>query len=238
MTNSATRTAAATAIGVAALATAVTGCSNTAAHPDARRTATPTAPSSTAPHPSGTQLAALMPTASQLGAGLRIVGASNTASAWTTPAHLPDPTLPSTRCTSAPGISAQTLTADYRAASAAELIDDNGATLRLLVAATNEADAAKQLKEVRDFASRCATFPVPGASGAVTAAGLTVDTFAGVGDEAIRIRVTGAAQQREVVLVRVGDEIAAVCDPDLTAHEAATISLARYLADRLDGKPA
>lgn len=131
------------------------------------------------------------------------------------------------------------LTADYRAAEASEVLNNNGNTLQLVLAATNPGDAAKTLNEVRAFATRCQSFTIPDASGTGTVtASLALDTFAALGEQAIRLRVTGddAAPESEVVLVRVGEVIAAVSDTDLAANEAATLSAARYLAARLTAR--
>ena len=226
------RAAIATVLGTAVLASIASGCSSHATA-DTGRTRETTATA----HPTGAELAALLPTTRQLAAGLSISAASDTAGASRSPAHLPDPALPNAACDTAADLSAQLLTADRAAAWATEVIDDNGSAVRIVLAATNPGGAAEPLAEARAFATRCAETTAEKTSG-TQSAGLALDTFARLGDDAIRIRVTDATAQPEVVLVRVGDELAAVSDPNLPTDEAATISIARYLADRLDGKPA
>lgn len=235
-----THTAAAAAL-TAAVVAAASGCAgHRAPAPHATPAHAHTAAPAPAPGLTGTRLAALLPAAAQLAPGVTITGATDTAAAWTTPSHLPPPALASADCQAAPEISADVLTADYPAAEASEVLDNHGNTLQLVLAATNPGDAAKTLGEVRAFAARCQSFTVPDSSGSGTeTASLALDTFASLGDEAIRVRVSGdgPAPDPEVVLVRVGEVIAAVSDTDLAANEAATISAARYLAGRLAATP-
>jgi hypothetical protein len=236
--NRTTRTVLATTLSAAALAAAVSGCGAPAPHTTATSAATGARVPADTPHVTGTRLKALLPGAAQLATGVTIASATDSANTWTPPAQLPAPTRPNAACAEAPDISADILTADYRAAYATEVLDHAGNTLQILLAEANPGDAAKQLAEVRAFAARCASFTAPNASGTGTTAGLTVDTFANLGDEALRIRVTGQTQQPEVVLIRVGEAIAAVSDTNLAENEAATIPIAHYLADRLTGKTA
>jgi hypothetical protein len=236
-----TRTAAAAALAATVVA-AASGCAGHGA-PAPRTTPAHSHTAAPAPTPglTGTRLAALLPAPAQLATGVTITGTTDTGAAWTAPAHLPPPALSSADCQAAPELSADVLTADYRAAQASEVLDNNGNSLQLVLAATNPGDAAKTLGEVRAFAARCQSFTVPDPSGSGTeTASLALDTFASLGDEAIRLRVTGdgATPDPEVVLVRVGEVIAAVSDTDLAANEAATISAAHYLAARLAGAPA
>ena len=212
------------------------------------RTAAPTAtgaaaPSSPAPQASGPALRAALPTSADLAPGITVSGAYDTGTDFTTRPDLPAPALPDADCTAAPAIDADALTSDYRAAYATENLDNAGNSLQLVAAATNPGDATRQLAEVRDFAARCTTFAAPDPTRASTGGTTTLDTLPALGDQAIRIRVTttgpGAANDArlEVILVRVGDEIAAVSDADPAHDQAAAVSAATFLATRLTGRP-
>lgn len=237
--------------GAGVLAASLSACSNSHSTAPARSAGanrpTPAAPStaeSAAPTVTGLALRAALPTAADLAAGITVLDPFDTGTAWTAPGDLPAPSLPSADCTAAPAIDADSLTSDYRAAYASEELENSGNSLELVVAATNPGEAAKQLQEVRDFAARCASFAAPDSTGARVGDTVALDTFAGLGDEAIRIRVTptgpnsASYAQVEVILVRVGDEIAAVSDADPAQDEAATISAAKFLAARLTGQSA
>ena len=184
----------------------------------------------------------MLPTKADLAAGINVSGVYDSGTQFTAETDLPAPSLPTADCTAAPAIDADVLTGDYRAAYASEELDNAGNSLQLVVAATNPGDAAKQLAEIRAFAKRCASFAAPDSTGLSVGGTVALDTFAGIGDEAIRIRVAAAGpnaanySQPEVLLVRVGDTIAAVSDADQTRNEAAAVSAARLLADRLTGK--
>lgn len=192
--------------------------------------------------PTGPALRAVLPTKADLAAGINVSGVYDSGTQFTAETDLPAPSLPTADCTAAPAIDADVLTGDYRAAYASEELDNAGNSLQLVVAATNPGDAAKQLAEIRAFAKRCASFAAPDSTGLSVGGTVALDTFAGIGDEAIRIRVAAAGpnaanySQPEVLLVRVGDTIAAVSDADQTRNEAAAVSAARLLADRLTGK--
>ncbi|WP_194920175.1 hypothetical protein [Catenulispora rubra] len=233
-----------------ALAAGLFACSSgtgptTVRSPAAPATSAPATPSTTAPAGgvSGAALRALLPTSAQLAAGITASGIYDTGTGFTAEADLPAPSLPGADCTAAPSLNADVATADFRAAYASEELDKNGNSLQLIVAATNPGDAAKQLAEIRALAARCASFSAPDATGASVGGTVQVDTFAGIGDEAIRIRVAAAGpnaakySQPEVILVRVGDKLAAVSDNDQAHNEAAAVSVARYLAQGLAGKP-
>ena len=64
---------------------------------------------------------------------------------------------------------------------------------------------------------------------------MALDSFAGLGDQAVRIRSDNPTDPHlpEVELVRVRDLLAAVCDSDLARDESVTASIADYLAHRL-----
>ncbi|MBS2538384.1 hypothetical protein KGQ20_37105 [Catenulispora sp. NF23] len=240
------KTAAVATAGV--LAASLSACSNghsTAAAARPRQAIAQAGMPSTAPVPSGPTgpaLRALLPTKADLATGIDVSGAYDSGSAFTAEGDLPAPSLPAADCTAAPAIDADVLTADYRAAYASEELDNTGNSLQLVVAATNPGDAAKQLAEVRAFAARCSTFAAPDSTGLSVGGTIALDSFVGIGDEAIRIRVAAAGpnaanySQPEVILVRVGDRIAAVSNADQTGNEAAAVSAARLLADRLTGK--
>jgi hypothetical protein len=224
------RILAATTAGAFVLA-ACCACTTDAPHRAATETHAATSSAPAAWHSTGAQLAALMPSPGQLAGGLKITSCFNTGTGWSAPAR--PAALNDSRCSLALQISAGMLTAATRAAWATEQIDNNGETLEIVLAATAPGVAHEQLAQDRAFATRCARIPAQPDDTSGETGGLTVDTFANLGDEAIRIRVTGLALQPEVVLVRVGDQIAAVSDPDLPANEAATASIAHYLAERL-----
>lgn len=241
------KTAAVATAGV--LAASLSACGNghstvPAARPSqAIAPATGTPSTASAPSgPTGPTLRAVLPTKADLAAGIDISGAYDSGSAFTAEGDLPAPSLPTADCTAAPAIDADVLTADYRAAYASEELDNIGNSLQLVVAATNPGGAAKQLAEVRAFAARCSTFAAPDSTGLSVGGTVALDSFAGIGDEAIRIRVAASGpnaanySQPEVILVRVGDRIAAVSDADQTRNEAAAVSAARLLADSLTGK--
>ena len=207
---------------------------------------TATAPSSSAPATpaiTGAALRAVLPTTADMAAGITVSGVYDTGTYVTAAADLPAPSLPTADCTAAPAIDADVLTGDYRAAYASEQIDVAGTSLQLIVAATNPGGAAKQLNEIRDFAKRCASFAAPDSTGASVGGTVALDSYAGLGDEAIRIRVAAAGpdaakySQPEVILVRVGDEIAAVSDADHNHDEADAVSAANLLTERLAGTP-
>ena len=231
------------------LAASLSACGSDHRPAPAARPSQPNTPatsaSSTSPTPSGLTgpaLRAVLPTKVDLAAGINVSGVYDTGTQFTAETDLPAPSLPTADCTAAPAIDADVLTGDYRAAYASEELDNAGNSLQLVVAATNPGDAAKQLAEIRAFAQRCASFAAPDSTGLSVGGTVALDTFAGIGDEAIRIRVAAAEpnaanySQPEVLLVRVGDTIAAVSDADQTRNEAATVSAARLLADRLAGK--
>ncbi|NUS56057.1 MAG: hypothetical protein HOV66_14550 [Streptomycetaceae bacterium] len=203
--------------------------------------AAPSSPSPSAPAVADPALRAVLPTNADLASGIGISGVYDTGTYVTAEADLPAPSLPTADCTAAPAIDADVLTGDYRAAYASEELDVAGTSLQLVVASTNPGDAAKQLAEIRDFAKRCASFAAPDSTGASVGGTVAVDSFAGLGDEAIRIRVAAAGpnaanySQPEVILVRSGDKIAAVSDADHQRDEADAISAARLLAGRLTG---
>jgi hypothetical protein len=230
--------------GVGALAASLSACggahtaiANTAA---TAKTAAST-PAAATPTATGPTLRAVLPTAADLAAGVTASGTIDTGTAWTAPGALPAPSLPGADCTAAPSIDADAATSDYRAAYASEYLENSGNSLELIVAATNPGDAAKQLAELRAFAAHCQGFTAPDGTETTVA----LDTFAGLGDEAIRIRVTAApganaagSAEAEVILVRVGDEIAAVSDTDPAQDEAAAVSAATFLTARLTGRSA
>jgi hypothetical protein len=197
-----------------------------------------------APTVTGPALRAVLPTTADLASGITVSGTYDTGIYVTAETDLPAPSLPAADCTSAPAIDADVLTAGYRAAYASEELDVADTSLQLVVAATSPGDAAKQLAEIRDFAKRCASFTAPDSTGASVGGTVQVDSFAGLGDEAIRIRVAAVGQnaancsQPEVILVRVGDKIAAVSDADYNHNEADAVSAANLLAARLTGQPA
>ncbi|NUR27924.1 MAG: hypothetical protein HOV83_19125 [Catenulispora sp.] len=198
--------------------------------------------STTIPGPNGATLRTLLPTGTQLASGITVSGVYDTGTDFTSEAGLPAPSLPGADCTAAPSLNADVATADFRAAYASEELDNSGNSLQLIVAATNPGDAAKSLAEIRALAARCATFTAPDATGLSVGGTVQVDTFAGIGDEAIRIRVAAAGpnadkySQPEVILVRVGDKLAAVSDNDQAHNEGAAVSVAKFLAQGLAGK--
>jgi hypothetical protein len=226
---------------VGALATSLSACgSSHTATASTGATARPTssAPAASTPTVTGQALRAALPTVADLAAGVTVSGAFDTGTAWTAPGALPAPSLPGADCTAAPSIDADALTSDYRAAYASEYLENAGNSLELIVAATNPGDAAKQLAEVRAFAARCRSFTAADGTDATVA----LDTFAQLGDEAIRIRVSAAGAnaadfaEAEVILVRVGDTIAAVSDTDPAQDEAAAVSAAKFLTTRRPGQ--
>lgn len=201
--------------------------------------AAPSSPSPSTPAVAGPTLRAVLPTKPDLASGIGISGVYDTGTYITAEADLPSPSLPTADCTAAPAIDADVLTGDYRAAYASEELDVAG--LQLVVASTNPGDAAKQLAAIRDFAKRCASFAAPDSTGLSVGGTLAVDSFAGLGDEAIRIRVAAAGpnaanySQPEVILIRSGNTIAAVSDADHQRDEADAIAAAQLLAGRLTG---
>jgi hypothetical protein len=209
-------------------------------------TTTAAAPSTSipaAPAVTGPALRAVLPTTADLARGITISGVYDTGTYVTAEADLPAPSLPTADCTAAPAIDADAASGDYRAAYASEELDVAGTSLQLVVAATNPGDAAKQLQAIRDFAKRCASFAAPDATGASVGGTVALDSYAGFGDEALRIRVTATGpnaakySQPEVILVRVGDKIAAVSDADHNHDEADAVSAANLLTERLTGTP-
>jgi hypothetical protein len=214
----------------------------TASHTSAATTPPATSATAAPAGPNGATLRTLLPTAAQLASGITVSGVYDTGTDFTSPSDLSAPSLPSADCTAAPSINADVATTDYRAAYASEELDNNGSSLQLIVAATNDGDAAKQLAEVRAFAQRCASFTAPDSTGLSVGGTVAVDSFAGIGDEAIRIRVAAAGpnaghySQPEVVLVRVGNKLAAASDNDQAHNEGAAVSIAKYLATALAGK--
>ncbi|MEY9861420.1 hypothetical protein ABH935_007061 [Catenulispora sp. GAS73] len=205
--------------------------------------ARPAAPAISAPAgPNGLALRALLPTTAQLASGITVSGVYDTGTDVTAEADLPTPSLPGADCTAAPSLNADVATADFRAAYASEELDNNGESVQLVVASTNPGDAARQLAELRAFAARCASFTAPDSTGLSVGGTVAIDSFAGIGDEAIRIRVAAAGpnaahySQPEVVIVRVGDKLAAASDNDQAHNEGATVSTAKYLAGRLADK--
>lgn len=234
-------------IAVGTLALALTGCGGSHTNParpaDAAGPATTSPSTAVPPSLTGPALRAVLPTAADLAKGVNVSGDYDTGTSFTAPTDLPAPALPGADCTAAPAIDADVLTGDYRAAYASEEIDNTGNSLQLVAAATNPGDAAKLLAEIRDFAKRCASFTAPDSAGSSVGGTVELDSFAGIGDEAIRIRVTAAGpnaakySQPEVILVRVGDKIAAVSDADQAHDEAAAVVVAKFLAGRLAGQP-
>jgi hypothetical protein len=201
------------------------------------------APSTSFPAVTGPALRAVLPTTADLASGITISGVYDTGTYGTAEADLPAPSLPTADCNAAPAIDADVLTGDYRAAYASEEIDVSGTSLQLVVVSTHPGNAAKQLAEIRDFAKRCASFAAPDSTGASVGGTVQLDSYAGFGDEALRIRVAAAGphaasySQPEVILVRVGDKIAAVSDADHNHDEADAVSAANLLTERLTGTP-
>ncbi|NUP48480.1 MAG: hypothetical protein HOW97_14400 [Catenulispora sp.] len=245
----ATLTAAAATTGV--VLAALSACGTTPHRPTATGPATPATAAAASPatpsapspaEPNGAALRVLLPTAAQLASGITVSGVYDTGTDVTAEADLPTPSLPGADCSATPSLNADVATADFRAAYASEELDNNGASLQLIVASTNPGDAAKQMAEIRALAARCASFTAPDSTGLSVGGTLALDAFAGIGDDAIRIRVAAAGpnaahySQPEVVLVRVGNKLAAVSDNDLSRTEGATVSIAKYLATRLAGK--
>ncbi|MFL6117467.1 MAG: hypothetical protein ACJ786_39870 [Catenulispora sp.] len=245
-----TRTITAAVAMAGAVTAGLSACSSGTGHTGLHKPADPTPPtaataSTTAPpaSPNGTTLRALLPTSAQLAAGITASGVYDTGTDFTAEADLPAPSLPGADCTAAPSLNADVATADFRAAYASEELDNNGNSLQLIVASTNPGDATKQLAEIRALAARCASFTAPDPTGLSVGGTVQVDTFAGIGDEEIRLRVAAAGpnadkySQPEVILVRVGDKLAAVSDNDQAHNEGAAVSIAKYLATGLAGKP-
>ncbi|WP_194892103.1 hypothetical protein [Catenulispora pinisilvae] len=227
----------------AALSATLSACGSDHRSPTGRPAATkaPVAAPSTAATSvlTGPALRAVLPTTADLATGITISGVYDTGTYVISGADLAAPSLPSADCTAAPAIDADVLTGDYRAAYASEELDVAGTSVQLVVASTHPGDAAKQLNEIREFAKRCASFAAPDATGASVGGTVSLDSYAGFGDEAIRIRVAAAGpdaakySQPEVILVRVGYEIAAVSDADHTRDEADAVSAANLLTERL-----
>ena len=216
---------------VSALGAGITGCSSTAPHTSAtpfRATHTATPPASSPARAwTGARLDQLLPNAGMFVAGITVTRASNTGISWIDPAHLPSPALPTAGCANTAGISAGMFTADYQAAAATETLNVDGATTVLVVLeATNPGGAAQQIAEDTAYAQRCAS------------TGLALDSFAGLGDQAVRIRSDNPTDPDvpEVELARVGDLLAAVCDTDLARDESVTASVADYLAHQLESR--
>jgi hypothetical protein len=232
---------------VGALAASLSACAGQrTAQPQPAATATTgitaPSPSTPLPAPNGPALRALLPTSADLAPGVTISRLYDTGTARTARADLPAPSLPSADCAAAPSIDADALTSDYRAAYASEQLDNAGNTLGLLLAATNPGDAARQLAEVHGFATRCKSFTASGPTGSLGGS-IALDTLPGLGDQAIRIRVTATGPnpannaRLEVILVRVGDTIAAVADTNPDRNQAAALSAATFLAARPTGQP-
>jgi hypothetical protein len=229
---------------ITALSATLAACGSDHRTPTGRPAATKipaaAAPSTTATTVmTGPDLRAVLPTNADLAAGITISGVYDTGTFVTAKADLPEPSLPTADCTAAPAIDADVLTGDYRAAYASEELDVAGTSLQLVIASTYPGDAAKQLSEIRDFAKRCTSFTAPDATGLSVGGTVALDSYAGFGDEAIRVRVAAAGpdaakhSQPEVILVRVGDQIAAVSDADHTHDEADAVSAANLLTERL-----
>lgn len=241
-TTLATSAALAMACTLASALSACAGSHHDAASSPAKATAPSSAPAASTPTATGQSLRVVLPTAADLAAGITVSNPFDTGTAWTAPGELAAPSLPGADCTAAPAIDADSLTSDYRAAYASEELDNAGNSLQLVVAATNPGDAVKQLAEVRALAARCRSFAAPDSTRDDVGGTIKLDIFAGLGDEAIRIRVTATGPnaanyaQPEVVLVRVRDEIAAVSDADPSHDQAAAVSAAIFLATHLTGR--
>jgi len=227
----------------ASLSACTTGHRTAPPQPAATATTRATAPSSsTPPPPNGPALRALLPTNTDLAPGITVSGVYDTGTAWTARTDLPAPSLPSADCAAAPAIDADALTSDYRAAYASEQLNNTGNTLGLLAAATNPGDAARQLTEVHAFATRCKSFTAPDPATPLGGS-IALGTLRALGDQAIRIHVTATGPNPannthiEVILVRVGDTIAAVADTDPDRNQAAALSAATFLTTRLTRQP-
>lgn len=227
----------------------VTACGH--GHPDTRpaagKTAAPSTASSSAidPTATGTALKNLLPAGSDLASAVTVIGAADSGSEWTFPDALPAPVLPDAGCNVVPQITADEATADYRAAYAKETLTEHGVPIaQIVLAATNPGDAIKQIAEVQALADRCQTFSAPNANGASVSGSVTAAAVPGLGDQALDVRVTATGpdaakyQQPELILVRVGDKLAAISDAYPEADNGSALKAAEVLAARLTGQPA
>ncbi|GAA2039370.1 hypothetical protein GCM10009839_46650 [Catenulispora yoronensis] len=227
----------------------MTACGNS--HPDTRpaagKTSAPSAARNSAidPTATGTALKNLLPAGADLASAVTVTGAADSGSDWTSPDALPAPILPAAGCNVVPQITADEATADYRATYAKETLTEHGVPIaQIVLAATNPGDAIKQITEVQALADRCQTFAAPNANGASVSGTVTATAVPGLGDEALDVRVTATGpdaakyQQPELILVRVGDKLAAISDAYPEADNGSALKAAEVLAARLTGQPA
>jgi hypothetical protein len=105
------------------------------------------------------------------------------------------------------------------AAYAKQTLTEHGMPIaQIVLAATNPGDAARQLAEVQALADRCQAFSAAKADGVNVAGAVAATAIPGLGDRALDVRVTATGpdaatyQQPELILVRVGDKLAAISD--------------------------
>ncbi|WP_370382252.1 hypothetical protein [Catenulispora sp. GAS73] len=233
---------------VGRITASLTACgSNHPANSGAARTAvqipaTAGAPDATA---TGRELKTLLPASSDLAPGVAVTDATDSGSDWTTPDGRPAPALLGADCSALPQLSADEASTDYRAAYAKETITfHNTPIAQIVLAGTNPGGAAKQIAEVRALAERCKAFNAPAPDGTAVGGTVTAAAIPGLGDEAldIRIHATGpdaaSYEQPELILVRVGDKIAAVSDNYPAEDNGSALKAAEVLATHLTGQPA
>ncbi|WP_194892102.1 hypothetical protein [Catenulispora pinisilvae] len=114
---------------------------------------------------------------------------------------------------------------------------------QIVLAATNPGDAGRQIAEIHALADRCQSFSAANADGASVAGTVTATAIHGLGDQALDVRVTATGpdaatyQQPELILVRVGDKLAAISDDYPDADNSSALKAAQLLTARLTGQP-
>lgn len=202
-------------------------------------TAAPAPGSGSGVVPNGTKLKSLLPTASHVPIGWMVDDSSafDTGSEVKSPG---DPLLPSEDCAGAlTNGGAKTLTSDYQAAYAMTgLKNPNSGSSTVVFNGYQPGDAVKQMAEVSTLVKRCASFTTQDINGAKVKMSAAVKPVAGLGEQALDIKVTprGSYVADDIVLVRSGNVIMAVDEDDSTGKMAPLVPVAKKLAAALPPK--
>ena len=202
----------------------------------ASATAPPATDAAAGSAPNGTKLKTLLPTATHAPSGWKV----DNSDAFDTGATVKSPggaLLPTDDCADAlTNGGAQTLTSDYQAAYAVTgLTAPNDGSSNVVFNGYEPGDAVKQMTEVTTLVKRCASFSTKGSDGAKVKMTATLKSVAGLGDQALDVRVTPSGDYvgDDIVLVRSGDVVMGVDEDDSAGTMAPLVPVAEQLATTL-----
>jgi hypothetical protein len=185
---------------------------------------------------SGKQLQAVL-AATPLPSGFSVESGSGDAS--TSSEDPGDPQLPSDDCAQLTDETASNFTDDFRSTYATETLSNSssGATIDIALADFQPGYAAKQIAEVQQFATRCATYTGQGDNNASVTVHASVSTSPQVGDQSADVHVVpvGHYDNNEILVVRVGDRMIALGQSGDPSQFVSLTSVAQSLVAKIAG---